>query len=50
MLERIRACASALKYISVLRHKSRSMREIGASYIKLWRPKITQRRASLRKL
>ena len=28
---RIRACASALKYISTLRHNSRSIREIGAS-------------------
>ncbi len=45
---RIRACVSALKYMSVLRHVSRSMREIGASCTRSLRPKITARRRSLR--
>ena len=46
---RIRACVSALKYISVLRQISRSIREIGASWTRSLRPKITERRRSLRK-
>ncbi len=46
---RIRAWVSALKYMSVLRHTSRSMREIGASCTRSLRPKITERRRSLRK-
>ena len=45
---RIRACVSALKYMSVLRQTSRSMREIGASWTRSLRPKITARRRSLR--
>ena len=39
-------CASALKYISALRHSSRSTREIGASCTRSWRPKMTVRRRS----
>jgi hypothetical protein len=47
---RMRACVSALKYMSVLRHTSRSMREIGASCTRSLRPKITARRRSRRKM
>ncbi len=42
----IRPCVSVLKYISVLRQASRSIREIGASWIRSCRPKITERRRS----
>jgi hypothetical protein len=45
---RIRACVSAVKYMSVLRHTSRSSREIGASSTRLLVPKIRVRRRSLR--
>ena len=45
---RIRAWVSALKYISVLRQIRMSRREIGASWIRLLRPKMTVRRRSLR--
>ena len=43
----MRAWVSLLRYISVLRQESRSIREIGASWIRSWRPKITERRRSL---
>jgi CRP/FNR family transcriptional regulator, cyclic AMP receptor protein len=42
-------CVSAVKYISVLRHTRKSIREIGASWTKSLRPKMTHRRRSLRK-
>ena len=45
---RIRDCVSALKYMSVLRQTSRSIREIGASCTRSLRPKITARRRSRR--
>ncbi len=45
---RMRDCVSALKYISVFRQISTSSREIGASWTRLLRPKITVRRRSLR--
>ena len=41
-------CVSGFMYISVLRHTSRSTREMGASLTKSLRPKITARRRSLR--
>ena len=41
-----RAWASAVKYMRVLRHISRSTREIGTSLSRSWRPKITARRIS----
>ena len=37
---------SALRYISVLRHSRMSMREIGASLVRSFLPKITLRRRS----
>ena len=46
---RIFACVGPSKYISVLRQASRSTREIGASFTRSLRPKITQRRRSFRK-
>ena len=47
---RIRVWVSALKYMSVFRQISRSMREIGASCTRSLRPKITVRRRSVRKV
>jgi hypothetical protein len=38
---------SELRYIRVLRHTSRSIREMGASRSRSWRPKMTERRSSL---
>ena len=47
---RMRAWVSELRYIRVLRQVKRSIREIGASWIRSWRPKITERRRSLLKV
>jgi hypothetical protein len=44
-----RCCVWALKYMRVLRHRSRSTCEMGASWTRSLRPKITDRRRSLRK-
>jgi hypothetical protein len=38
---------SELRYMRVLRQTSRSIREIGASWMRSWRPKMTERRRSL---
>ena len=47
---RMRACVSVSKYMSVLRQTIRSTREIGASWIRSLRPKMTVRRSSFRKV
>lgn len=44
--ETTRDWVSALRYIRVLRHSRMSMREIGASWVRSLRPKITLRRRS----
>ncbi|GAA2906583.1 hypothetical protein GCM10020220_114860 [Nonomuraea rubra] len=44
------SCISVLKYISVLRASSRSTREIGASWVRSLRPKMSWRRRSRRKV
>ena len=41
----MRAWASGSKYIRVLRQINKSMREIGASCTRSWRPKMTLRRS-----
>ena len=46
--ERILDWVSALKYINVFRQASRSILEIGASWTRSLRPKMTDRRRSLR--
>ena len=43
-------CVSPLRYIRVLRQDNRSTREIGASFTRSLRPKMTARRRSLRNL
>jgi hypothetical protein len=50
-LKRASTCdwVSAFRYIRVLRQTSRSMREMGASWMRSWRPKMTDRRSSLEK-
>ena len=42
----IRSWTSALKYMRVLRQSRRSIREIGASLMRSWRPKMIERRSS----
>jgi hypothetical protein len=50
-VERASTCAwvSEFRYIRVLRQTSRSIREMGASWMRSWRPKTTDRRSSLEK-
>jgi hypothetical protein len=45
---RICSCVSVVKYISVFREISRSIFEIGGSWITSCRPKMTERRRSCR--